>query len=135
MPPGALVLTGKPKGREPACKPRTRDVWTGSLRRHAKSGTASAISSPSLDSSPQARRLRKRGSPTLQSEPTMNPSLHAFLRRALLISVAAGVTVVVIAGVYVLALLPGLPGVDKLQEARNAQPSVLLALDGTPIAR
>ncbi|MEC5385211.1 PBP1A family penicillin-binding protein [Uliginosibacterium sp. H3] len=64
----------------------------------------------------------------------MNPSVRAFLRQTLRVTLAAAFTVCAIAVVYVLVLIPGLPGVDQLHEARNAQPSVLLALDGTPIA-
>jgi penicillin-binding protein 1A len=64
----------------------------------------------------------------------MNSTVRAFLRQALRVTAVAGLTLVLLAGVYVLALVPGLPGVNKLQEARNAQPSVLLAMDGTAIA-
>jgi len=64
----------------------------------------------------------------------MNWSLHPFLRRVLFVSLAAFGAIVLVLVVYVAALIPGMPGVDKLREARTAQPSVLLALDGTPIA-
>ncbi|MDB5887882.1 MAG: penicillin-binding protein, partial [Rhodocyclales bacterium] len=64
----------------------------------------------------------------------MNPPAAVLARRALFTLLAVTGMVFLLLAVYVAALVPGLPSVQKLREARVSRPSVLLAMDGTPIA-
>ncbi len=64
----------------------------------------------------------------------MNPFPAAILRRTLLTLAAFAGASLLLMAIYVAALFPGLPSVEKLREARVSRPSVLLAIDGTPIA-
>ncbi|MDB5800330.1 MAG: penicillin-binding protein [Rhodocyclales bacterium] len=65
---------------------------------------------------------------------TMNLPPAALMHRALFILLAVTGAGILLLAIYVAALFPGLPSIEKLREARVSRPSVLLALDGTPIA-